>query len=278
MTSNVVDGRLEGKIALVTGGASGIGAASAVAMAREGAAVVVTDIDEAGARSVAEGIVAAGGRAVGALADMGDHAQIRASVALAVDEFGGIDVLFNNAAALNLVPADRGVVEFDLDVWEGQIRVNLTGPMLACRYAIPHMIERGGGSIVHTASVSGMRGQDGYTAYSSTKAGLMGLSRSIATTYGKQGIRSNCIAPGFTLSPTVFDRWDPEVKQIWLDHTLTPDVGRSEDQAAAVVFLAADESRFVTGQVLPVDGGLTSYLPTTPTLRRQGTPPRDGDA
>jgi NAD(P)-dependent dehydrogenase (short-subunit alcohol dehydrogenase family) len=263
-------GRLEGKVAIVTGGASGIGAATARMMAQEGAQVLVSDINGEGADAVAAEIDSAGGVAAGTRADMGEHDEIEAMVELAVATFGGLDVLFNNAAAMDQVRRDVPLLEMPLDAWERQLRVNLTGPMLASRFSIPHMIRRGGGSIVHTASVSGMRGQDGYSGYNASKAGLAGLSRSIAVTYGKEGIRSNAIAPGVTLSAHVRSRFDEAMNELWLSHTMVPDLGRPEDQAAAVVFLASDEARFITGQLLPVDGGLTVHLPIVPQMRAAG--------
>jgi NAD(P)-dependent dehydrogenase (short-subunit alcohol dehydrogenase family) len=266
-------GRLENKVAIVTGGASGIGAATARMMAREGARVLVSDIDGDGAQALAAEIVDADGVAAGMRADMGEQEEIEAMVELAVATFGGLDVLSNNAAAMDQVPRDVPLVDMPIDAWERQLRVNLTGPMLASRFAIPHMIRRGGGSIVHTASVSGMRGQDGYSGYNASKAGLAGLSRAIAVTYGKQGIRSNAIAPGLTLSPYVSGRLDDATRELWTSHTMVPELGRPEDQAAAVVFLASDEARFVTGQILPVDGGLTVHLPVIPQMRSRANEP-----
>ncbi len=260
-------GRVDGKVAIVTGAASGIGAASARAMAREGASVVVADINGEGIERVVGEIRAQGGEAVGSLTDAGDGKQIEAMVALAVSTYGGLDILHNNAAAMNLVPKDMKLVEIAQEVWDGSIRVNLTGPMLSSKAAIPHMIARGGGSIVHTSTISTWAHDDGYTAYTASKMGLIGLMRSIAVQYGDQGIRSNAFGPGLTLSEHVKGRMSDEHLEIWKHVTPTPWLGEPEDQAAVALFLASDESRFVNGQFLPVDGGLTAFNPVTPSLR-----------
>jgi len=263
-----MSGVLEGKIAIVTGGASGIGAATGRMLAAEGASVVLADINADGADAVAAEIEAADGAARGIAADVGVPEAARAMVELAVAEFGGVDVLFNNAAALQLNPRDVRVVDLDLEVWNAAFQTNVTGALLGAKYAIPHMIERGGGSIVNTSSAAGLRGNDGLTSYAVTKSAIIGLSNQIAVQYGKQGIRSNVIAPGVVLTPAMTKDATGERHRLLVDHHLTPRVGRPDDVAAAVVYLASDAAEFVTGTVLPIDGGLTSYLPFVPARRR----------
>jgi len=252
--------RLKGKVAIVTGAASGIGAATARMMAAEGARVLVSDINREGAEAVAAEI--GKDMAIGIGTDAGDPQQIQAMIQTAIDRFGGLDILHNNAGNMGILSRDLALVDADPAVWNELLRVNLLGPMYSSRYAIPHMIKRGGGSIIHTSSVCGLQASDNLTAYSITKAGLISLAQSIATQYGKQGIRSNCIATGYTLSPYVRSKSQPEQIEVYLDQITTPNYGEPEDQAAVVVFLASDESRFVSGQVIPVDGGMSCHLPT----------------
>lgn len=256
-------GRLAGKVAIVTGAASGIGRATALLMAREGAAVVVADLDAAGARAVAKEIEAAGGRALGQAADVSDEASVAEMVEAAAKRFGGLDVLHNNAAASDpaLMSRDGDVAALDLAVFERTIAVNLRGPLLGCKHAIPRMLARGGGAIVNTSSASGLVGDPVRTAYGVSKAGLDSLTRYVATQYGKRGIRCNSIAPGVIATPALAANVPPEMIAIYERSHLTPRLGRPEDIAAAVVFLASDDAAFITGQTLSVDGGLLAHHP-----------------
>ena len=258
-------GRLAGKVVVITGGGSGIGAAAGRMMAAEGASVVLADIVGERAVAVAEEIASIGHAARGITADVGDPDDVKAMIDAAVDGFGGIDVLFNNAAAINLLSRDVQIVELELDVWNQTFQTNVTGPLLGAKYAIPHMIARGGGSIINTASAAGLRANDGLTSYGVTKAALIGLSRHIAVQYGKAGIRSNVIAPGVTHTAAM--PMDDEKAAMLLSFHMTPRLGEADDIAAAAVFLASDEAAFVTAAVLCVDGGLTSYLPFVPARR-----------
>jgi NAD(P)-dependent dehydrogenase (short-subunit alcohol dehydrogenase family) len=266
-------GRVEQKVAIVTGGASGIGEASARLLAREGAGVVIADINGARAEAIAEEIRQQGGKALGVATDMGDATQIEAMVSTAAEHFGRIDVLFNNAAAMQYFGRDHACADVDLEVWQAQLAVNLTGPMLASKFAIPHMIAAGGGSIIHTSSVQGVRGTDSDTGYATTKSAVFGLSKSIAVQYGKQGIRSNVICPGLVLSPTSKKTLTPEMTQLYVDHHLVPRAAEPEDLANVLLFLASDDSFFITGDEIMVDGGFTAHLSVVPELRRLGVLP-----
>src|SRR3954470_14558648 len=195
--------RFSGKVALVTGAGSGIGAATARLLAREGAAVTIADIEPARARTVVDEIVADGGVARGQVADVSDPEQMEAAVAETVSAFGGLDLLHNNAAALDQNRFDQDVVSMDLATWERVLAVNLTGPMLGCRFAIPRMIERGGGAIVSTASAAAFYGSTTLAAYGTTKAGVVALTRYVATAYASQGIRCNAVAPGVVVARAV---------------------------------------------------------------------------
>jgi len=262
---------LMNRVAIVTGAASGIGRATASALAEAGAAVVVADLNLDGAEEVAESIRAAGYEAAGQLVDVADEDSIAAMVAAAVQRFGGLDILHNNAAASSaeIVGRDGQITELDVEIWDLSMQVNLRGPMLGCKHAIPRMLERGGGSIIQTSSASGLRGDLLRAAYGSSKAGLDSLTRYVATQYGKRGIRCNSIAPGVISTPALEANIPAEALDAYLRSTLTPRLGRPEDIASAVVFLASDQASFITGQVISVDGGTLSQHPTVAALREQ---------
>jgi NAD(P)-dependent dehydrogenase (short-subunit alcohol dehydrogenase family) len=252
--------RLDSKIAIITGAASGIGRATARRVAAEGARTVVADLNGAGAKQVADEISAAGGEATAVQADLGDNDSARAMVEAAVTAYGGLDILHNNAAATRLAATeDRPVSAADPAVWDETMRVNLRGALVAIQAAVPHMIARGGGSVINTASGAGLTGDLRNPAYGASKAALISLTRYVATEFGKQGIRCNAISPGFIVIPEKAGR--KAVEATMLRHHLTPRLGRPEDIAALVVFLASDESAFITGQNICVDGGLLAHQP-----------------
>jgi NAD(P)-dependent dehydrogenase (short-subunit alcohol dehydrogenase family) len=262
-------GRLAGRVAIVTGAASGIGRATALALAREGASIVVADVNAEGAKRVAAEIDAAGGRAFGQAADVSSEASVAAMVAAAVDRFGGLDVLHNNAALVDpaVMGADGEVTALALDTFERTLAVNLRGPLLGCKHAIPRMLERGGGVIVNTSSAAALAGDLVRTAYGISKAGLDALTRYVATQYGKRGIRCNSIAPGVIATPALAANVAPELIAVYERSHLTPRLGRPEDIAEVVVFLATDAAAFITGQVLSVDGGLLAHHPAVAEMR-----------
>jgi NAD(P)-dependent dehydrogenase (short-subunit alcohol dehydrogenase family) len=264
----VRDDGLSGRVAIVTGAASGIGRASALARARAGASVLVADVDAAGAARVAAEVGDAGGRALGRRTDVSDPDSAAAMVAAAVEGFGGLDILHNNAALTDpaVIGADGELAELDLSVWERTLAVNLRGPMLGCKYALPRMLERGGGSIVNTSSASGLTGDLLRVAYGVSKAGVDALTRYVATQYGKRGIRCNAIAPGVIATPALEKNVAPELIAIFEQSHLTPRLGSPEDVAALVVYLASDAAGFITGQILCVDGGLLAHHPTFASL------------
>ena len=253
-------GRLDGKIAIITGAASGIGQATARRVAAEGARTVVADLNADGAKQVAEAISAAGGEATAVQVDLGEADSVRAMVQAAVTAYGGLDILHNNAAATVLAATkDLPVSAADPAVWDETMRVNLRGALVAIQAAAPHMIARGGGSVINTASGAGLTGDLRPPAYGASKAALVSLTRYAAAEFGKQGIRCNAISPGFIVIPEKPGR--DAVHATMLRHALTPRLGRPEDIAALVVFLACDESAFITGQNICVDGGMLAHQP-----------------
>jgi NAD(P)-dependent dehydrogenase (short-subunit alcohol dehydrogenase family) len=265
----MIMGRLDGKIAIITGAASGIGQATARRVAAEGARTVVADLDAAGAQEVAGKITAAGGLGTAVQMDLGDTLSVRAMVDAAVAAYGGLDILHNNAAATRLAATQDGPVSAaDPDVWDETMRINLRGTMVAIQAAVPHMIARGGGSVINTASGSGLTGDLRNPAYGASKAALINLSRYVATEFGKQGVRCNAISPGFIVISEKPGR--EAVAATMLRHALTPRLGRPEDVAAMVVFLASDESAFITGQNICVDGGMLAHQPYVADFRGDG--------
>lgn len=256
--------RFDDRVAVITGAASGIGEATARLVASLGGAVVVADIDGSRAQAVAEAIVADGGRAVASVTDVSAEDQIEAMVRTAIDTFGRIDVLHNNAAALgpDALGRDRGVVDMDLELWDRTQAITLRGVMLGCKHAVPHMVSQGGGAIVNTASTAGQAGDFARSAYGAAKAGVENLTRSVATMYGHAGVRCNAVAPGLVLSPAALAQLSDEQLAGFARHRLLAHTGEPNDIAWMVAFLASDLARYVTGQIVNVDGGVLAHFPS----------------
>jgi NAD(P)-dependent dehydrogenase (short-subunit alcohol dehydrogenase family) len=247
-------GLLEGKVALVSGGASDIGQATARRLAEEGACVVVGDVSAPEAESVAAGVVAAGGQAIGVRCDVRDDDSVAAFVERAVSEFGGVDSADHNAAWSH-PRLDTDAVGVDLGVWDRVLHTTTRGALLLARHAVPRMAERGGGSIVNISSGTSTIGESTRVAYGVSKAALNQLTRHLAVRYGREGIRANAVAPGFILTATAAANVPAEVQQRLAEANPTRRLGTPLDIADVVVFLCSDASRYVNGQVLHVDGG-----------------------
>jgi NAD(P)-dependent dehydrogenase (short-subunit alcohol dehydrogenase family) len=255
-------GRLTGRVAIVTAAASGIGRATALTMAREGARVVVADLDEAGTRAVSDEIRAAGGESWPRAFDAMDAESIAALIRWTHDTCGQLDVLHNNVGATN--PAlDLAVADIDLDCWDSTLKLSLKSMLIGCKYALPIMVAQRRGAIVNTSSQSGLAGDLGLTAYGVAKAGVVTLTQYVATQYGAFGIRCNAVAPGLTMTAAVERVMTPAMQQVFVRQSLLQRAASPQDIANVVTFLASDEAAFVTGQVISVDGGLRTHLPTT---------------
>ncbi len=251
-------GQLDNKVAIVTGAASGIGAASAMRFAAEGAAVVAVDIRGAKAQETARAINDNGGHAIAVEANVADAGDVERMVAETVQQLGGLDVLFSNAGTLR----PGSVVELSVDDWDLVMGVNVRSVFLGGKYAVPAMLERGGGSIVNTASISGLHGDGGAVVYAASKAAVINLTRAMATDHSADGIRVNAICPGTIETPPVKRMMsDPAVLKVNIDAHSMGRIGQPEEIANAALWLASDQSSFVTGEHLVVDGGLRSRSP-----------------
>ncbi len=247
-------GQLDGKVALLSGGASDIGRATAVRLASEGAAVVVGDVSVDGATSVAEEVTASGGEALGLGCDVRREDSVADFVRAAIDAFGGVDCVDHNAAWSH-PRLDSDATGVDLGVWDRTIEITTRGALLLARHAIPVMAERGGGSIVTISSGTSTIGESVRVAYGASKAALNQLTRHLAVRYGREGIRANAIAPGFILTATAAANVPDDVQQRLAEANPMRRLGTPDDIARVVAFLCSDASGYINGQVLHVDGG-----------------------
>ncbi|MFK0525240.1 SDR family NAD(P)-dependent oxidoreductase [Paenibacillus illinoisensis] len=259
--------RMKDKVVLVTGGASGIGLSAANLMAAEGAKVVIADFNVDGAIEAAKNIQLRGGDAVGIFVDAAKETSIQEAIEFTAQRYGKLTCLFNNVGLTNL-KKDLDVVHVDLDEWDRLMNVNLKCVLLGCRFAIPHMIRAGGGSIINTASMAGFTGDAVRVAYGASKAGVVNLTKYIATQYGKHNIRCNAVAPGLILTPAAQDNMPLDVLNMFAKYNALPYHGEPDDIGHTVLFLASDESKFITGQTIQVEGGHYIANPTVPDFEQ----------
>jgi NAD(P)-dependent dehydrogenase (short-subunit alcohol dehydrogenase family) len=260
--------RLESKVAIVSGGANGIGRATALLFAREGGRVVVADRDEGAAKETASAARQEGGEAVAVVTDVSNEGSVAQLVTETLEQYGRIDVLVNSVG----IALGGTVADTEPERWNRVLDVNLASVYRMCRAALPHMIEAGGGSIVNVASLQGLYGYPHWAAYAASKAGMIGLTRQMAVDYADLGVRCNAVSPGpietrlgentrkletrFTPDPKPDDQPRPHTSPA----TRLRMAGRPEDVAYAILFLASDEARHITGQNLIVDGGSSACL------------------
>lgn len=245
--------RLKGKV-IVVAGAGGIGSGLARRYAAEGAAVVIGDIEEFGARTLAAEISEGGGTALGAHLEGGDDASVKALVDLAVCSFGGLDGFHANYACV-AEGGERNIIDLPLDVFDEVMRVNTRGFVLCTRHAVPAMLARGGGSLVFTTSGAAYAGEPVRAAYAMSKSATHALMRHVARAFGQQGIRANAIAPGVIAHGRFEEVLPDEIKRALKETNVVKRFGTPEDIAAMGALLMADEGAFITGQVISVDGG-----------------------
>ncbi|HVA78192.1 MAG TPA: glucose 1-dehydrogenase [Candidatus Binataceae bacterium] len=247
-------GKLENKVSLITGAASGIGAATAKLFGDEGATVIVADIDEEDGRRIAEEI---GASAVFHKANVGEPAEVESMVKFAVDRFGRLDILHNNVATAGAVAP---VGDMPVESWQRAIAVSLSGVFYGMRYALPQMVAQGGGVIVNTASVSGLAADYMLGAYNAAKAGVINLTRTGAIEYARKNIRVNAVCPGSIATPPLLRALgEGEGRRLLEDHHPIGRLGLPEEIARVVLFLASDDSSFMTGSIVVADGGISAH-------------------
>lgn len=250
--------RLAGKVALITGSGSGQGRAASILFAREGARVVVSDVNVAGGEETVRLVRDAGGEAVFHAADVSKAAEVEALVRATTAAYGALHVLYNNAAVWG--GGDNFVTDLGEDAWDRVVAVNLKGVFLCCKYGIPALIAAGGGSVINTASAAGLIGSRNRShAYSATKGGVIALTRAMAVAYARRGVRVNAICPGGVDTPMIASLIDTEDRrQRFAQAHPLGRLGTPEDVASCALYLASDESSWVTGAAFPVDGGFTA--------------------
>ncbi|HKH51214.1 MAG TPA: SDR family oxidoreductase [Mycobacterium sp.] len=247
---------LANKVVVVAGGATGIGATTAMRLAEEGCVVTVGDLIADGAQRTAEAINDRGGTATAMTFDLAEPASVAELFAATAAAHGGVDALFNVGADMGAIRSDTDVVDIDWSVWDRVMAVNLRGYVAAMKYGIPLMLSRGAGVIVNLSSAAAFQGEAARPAYAAAKAGIGALTRHVASRWGKEGIRCNAVAPGFTATETIRSapQW-PDLEAAALKRIRGPRVGEPADVASLVAFLMSDEGAWINGQVLNIDGG-----------------------
>jgi NAD(P)-dependent dehydrogenase (short-subunit alcohol dehydrogenase family) len=245
--------KLTGKVAIVTGGGGGIGRSTALRFAKEGARVVVADLDSFNGEETVSRIRDQGGEAIFAKTDVSDSKQVKELIEITITSFGALNIMFNNAGVGN---TEVRSVDLTEEEWDRVVDINLKGVFLGIKYSVPELVKAGGGVIINTSSLLGLKGQKYMAAYNSSKAGVIGLTQNAALEYGKFNIRVNCIAPG-VIDTKIIDNWKQNERKwpIISRANALGRIGTPEEVANAVLFLASDEASFITGTTLSVDGG-----------------------
>lgn len=260
--------RLAGQVSIVTGGAAGIGASIAELFAQQGARVVIADVDQDRAQVLADHLHGQGHDVVAQNVDIGSETSIKTLIDNTVSSHGRLDVVVNNAAATFLSATQDGpLLKQTAELWDTLMAINLRGPMLMCREAVPHMVAQGSGAIINICSNSMFKGDLGNTAYACSKAGLATLTRYVAAQHGPDGVRCNAISPGYIPTKPVTDEHREKLEKALLRQNIVTRGGLPSDIGWMAVYLASQEAGFVNGQVYQVDGGAQSHQGHMPDLR-----------
>lgn len=258
-------GQLAGKVAVITGSGRGQGLAAAMLFAAEGAKIVINDLDDGSVGTAVEAVRSVGADAVGAAGDVSVAGDVQRVLGRAAEAYGGIDILYNNAGIGYSATRRMGVgmddiVSCTIEDWHRILDINLGGVFLFCKFGIPMLIERGGGSVINTASVAALKGSRNAHAYAASKGGIVALTRAMAVTYGRSGVRVNAICPGVIDTDMIHETLLGSDAQTTAIQRMTPmaRIGTADDVAQMALFLASDAGAFVTGQAIPVDGGVTA--------------------
>ena len=260
---------LQDRVAVITGAASGIGKAAAFKFAEQGAKVLVADVDEALGRRVVEQLQRDGRDAIFVKTDVSSASDAQAMAQAALDRWSTIDILYNNAATTVLCnKKDRPVHELEEWIWDKMLGVCLKGVYLCSKYALPTMIEKGKGVVINTTSVDALIAEPGFDSYTAAKGGIISLTRSMAAEYAPYGIRVNVISPGYIITECQRDWYenDPQARATAESYHLTR-IGRPDDVANMALYLASDQAEFITGALIPVDGGFTAFKGTAEFVR-----------
>lgn len=247
-------GRLDGKVAIITGAANGQGATEAALFAKEGAKVVATDLEIEALQEVVDQIRANNGESIAIQHNVASEEEWKSVVAKVIEAFGKIDVLVNNAG----VSEPRTLLDISMDQWQKVMDIDLTGCVLGMKYTIPEMQKAGGGSVINISSIGGLVGMAGTSPYTAAKGALRSLSKAAAVEYAKQNVRVNSVHPGIVVTPMIEEHFDEQAKQYYESLTQLPRLGKPEDIAYGVLYLASDESSFMTGSEMVIDGGWTA--------------------
>lgn len=253
--------RFKDKVIVITGAAGGIGEATTRRMVAEGGKVVIADYSKERAEKLANELTLSGADVRAFYFSATEQQSCKELIKFTQDEYSRIDILVNNVGGTDL-RRDRNIEELDIDYFEEAFRLNLACTMYLSQLVIPIMVSQGCGNIVNVASVSGITADGQGTLYGASKAGVINVTKYIATQTGKKGIRCNAVAPGLILTPAALNNLDEKVRNVFLDQCVTPYLGQPEDIAATITFLASEEARYITGQTIIVDGGLTIHNPT----------------